>query len=65
MPITHQQTRPATARCAGSPKTQLSGFLIVAIVDAIDLFPDNWIYIHSPQSQGRAHSKLLERCHGS
>ena len=56
MPITHLIRRldppapPAVVEAADSLRYR--DFLIVTlVVDAPDLFPDNWIYIHSPEVQ--------------
>ena len=50
------RSRPARQR---ADKLRYRDFLTVAlIVDKPDLFPDNWIYIHEPQREGRPHPEL-------
>jgi protoporphyrinogen oxidase len=56
MPITHlvRRLRPAPpdAVVEAASRLKYRDFLIVTlVVDAPDLFPDNWIYIHSPEVQ--------------
>lgn len=56
MPITHLVRRldpaPPPAVLEAAAGLSYRDFLIVAlVVDAPDLFPDNWVYIHSPEVQ--------------
>ncbi|MDX1531990.1 MAG: hypothetical protein R3362_10740, partial [Rhodothermales bacterium] len=56
MPITHLVARldpapPAAVRAAAEGLTYRDFLIVALVVDREYLFPDNWIYIHSPEVQ--------------
>ncbi len=39
---------PASAKCAGEGLAYRDFFTVALILERLDLFPDNWIYVHTP-----------------
>ena len=65
MPVQHlvRALHPAVPDdvAASGEKLSYRDFLMVALIlDAEDLFPDNWIYVHTPGRQGRPHPELQQ-----